>query len=145
MPSFYCCSLNCWFFFFTGIENGILSPFILVCVWCFFFLLLQCLCCCQLCSPSFVVPAVCYCSLSSSIPLLPGWGAIVKIQVSEENSSYLLLLLVMVGEWKWGWKKQEIPSFQLSSSDLLLWPENRSLWVDERWLEANMVHTTAAF
>lgn len=110
MPSFYCCSLNCWFFFFTGVEKGILLVF----------LLFQRLSCYQLCSPNFVGPAVGYCPLFCSV-VLPDWGGIREIEMSYENSSYLLLLLMMVRKCKWKWRKQEISlvaQFQLCFYDL---------------------------
>lgn len=112
MPSFYCCSLNCWFFFFTGIEKGILAPFLLVFPPFAVFVLLPALLT-QLCSS-----CSCYCSV-----LLPEWGAILKIQVSGENSSYLLTSTCDGGEMKMGMEEARdlffsAVQFQLCCCDL---------------------------
>lgn len=128
MPSFYCCSLNCWFFFSTGIEKGILL----------FFLLFQCLSCYQLCSPNFIGPAVGYCSLFCFV-VLPEWGDILEIW------KFLLSVASAYDGREMKMEMEEARDFFSSVPALLLWLADRSLWVDDTWWEANTIHASATW
>lgn len=137
MPSFYCCSLNCRFFFFIGIEKGMLSPFILVFSSIAVFVFLSALLT-QFCnSCSWLLLSVLFCTATSRL-----WN-------DPENTSVERKLLVCVvsacdgGEMKTERKRSLLPRYPVLT--LLLWPETRSLWVDERWWETNTLHTTAVF
>lgn len=135
MPSFYCCSLNCWFFFSTGIAKGILFLFILGFLPFTVFVLI----------PALLTQLFRSCSWLSLSFLLCNPSRLRRYPWNTGIRRKFLLSVTSAYDGRdMKMEMEEARDFFSSSvSTLLLWLEDRSLWVDDTWWEGNIIHTAA--